>query len=82
MSRQHLFIQQDIDQRHGEITAQKNDKALFDLAVEQIKTHERKIEQLQGFSERQKELAQDAVEELRARRTRIGEFAAEALQEA
>jgi hypothetical protein len=82
MNRQQLFIQQDIEQRHGEITAQKNDKALFDLAVEQIKTYERKIEQLQGFYERQKELTQDAVEELKARRVRIGEIAAEALQEA
>ena len=49
MTRQHLFIQQDIEQRHGEIAAKKNDKALFNLAVEQIKAYERKLEHLHGF---------------------------------
>ena len=65
-----------------EKSQRKNEKALYDLAVEQIKTYERKIEQIQGFYERQKELAQDAIEELRTRRVRIGEIASEALQQA
>ena len=38
------------------------------MAVEQIKTHERKIEQMQELYDRQKELAQEAIEELKRRR--------------
>ena len=79
--RQHSFIHQDIAQRHGEITAKKNDKALFNLAIDQIKAYDKKSEQLHEMYDRQKKLAQDAIEELRRRRARI-ELAAEILQEA
>ena len=56
--RQQLVIHQDIVQRHEDISKKGNEKALFNLAVEQIKTHERKIEQMQELYDRQKELAQ------------------------
>jgi hypothetical protein len=68
MIRQQLFIHQDIVQRHEDISKKGNEKALFNLAVEQIKTHEKKIEQMQELYDRQKELAQEAIEELKRRR--------------
>ena len=56
MTRQHSFIHQDIAQRHGEITAKKNDKALFNLAIDQIKAYEKKLEQLHELYDRQRNL--------------------------
>ena len=43
MMRQQSFINQDIAQRHDDITKKGNEKALFNLAIEQIKTYEKKI---------------------------------------
>ena len=54
---------------------------MFNLAIDQIKAYEKKLEQLHELYDRQKELAQEAIEELKRRRARI-EIAAEALQEA
>jgi hypothetical protein len=42
---------------------------LFNLAVDQIKAYEKMLEQLQGLYDRQKELTQEAIEELNRRRT-------------
>ena len=49
--------------------------------MDQIKAYKKKLEQLHELYDSQKELAQDSIEELKARRARI-KLAAEALQEA
>ena len=51
MNRHHRFVQQDIDQRRGEITGRNDKEALLDLAHEQIMFDERRIEQLQRLYE-------------------------------